>query len=312
MKHEKEGSQEGWAISINREYDRCLTALSRAGILSALSVSQEKGVIGSDGLEYPLPTREQVTDLFADNRELVTAKIPQGFDRLEMTPLAMSTPNLMDLLTTAIIRHDEQGCIFQTRRSPEDPFVPVRVNKERRVWIWDVLRQRLDTDEIKYFPKEHSTDHQGLTKMQMINSRRICAIPGWSIGLVESLPIMPAPGRGLIIEGRRQLEIGSSPREYLETLRSRPYRGETGITLEDFLTKFLTKLEMTNEVSNDVDDDNAIWCLGQYYKLPYADVVPAGRWIRQLGRLRLDSHRTGNKKCTKRVGATTMVRFVRH
>ena len=108
------------------------------------------------------------------------------------------------------------------------------------------------------------------------------------------------------------MEIGSSPREYLETLRDPAYQGETGKTLEDILTKFLINLVTTNEVSNDVNDDNAIWCLGQYYKLPYAEVVPMGRWIRQLGRLRLDSHRTGNKKCTKRAGAMTTVRLVRH
>ena len=40
-----------------------------------------------------------------------------------------------------------------------------------------------------------------------------------------------------------------------------------------------------------------------------AEVVPAGRWIRQLGRLRLDAHRTDNKQCTKDVGAATTVRL---
>ncbi len=37
----------------------------------------------------------------------------------------------------------------------------------------------------------------------------MCAVPGWSVGLVESLPIMPQQGRGETLGGRRQLEIGS-------------------------------------------------------------------------------------------------------
>ena len=93
------------------------------------------------------------------------------------------------------------------------------------------------------------------------------------MGLVESLPIMPQLGRGQTSGGRRQLEIGYSPREYLQTLQTEVTQGETGKTLEDFMTKFITHLEATNEVSNDVHDNNALWCLGQYLKVTYAELV---------------------------------------
>ena len=113
------------------------------------------------------------------------------------------------------------------------------------------------------------------------------------------------------MEGRKQLESGLSPREYLGILGTHPYNGETGRTLEDFISGFIVRLENADEVSNDGDDLNALWCLGQYYKLPYAEVVPVGRWVRGVGRVRLDSHRTGNKKCTRIAGASTTVRLVR-
>jgi hypothetical protein len=45
----------------------------------------------------------------------------------------------------------------------------------------------------------------------------MCAVPGWSVGLVESLPIMTQQGRGKTLGRKRQLEIGSSPRDYLQT-----------------------------------------------------------------------------------------------
>jgi hypothetical protein len=301
----------GQVFPVREEYTRCVHALTCTGILTHLAGSGSMGVTGAEGYEYPLPTRDQVTELFDQNREFVERKILQGFDRLELTPMAMPALRLADLLAAAIIRHGAEGKIFQTRRSPIDPFVPVRVNKEKHVWVWETLRQALDTDGLVYFPQEYSGNHQGLTKPEIVNDGRICAVPGWSIGLVESLPVMPEQGRGLTIGGRKQLEIGLSPREYLATLKAEAYEGETGRTLEDFLTTFLIRLETTNEVSNDINDNNAHWCLGQYMKIPYAEVVPTGRWHRDIGRVRLDMHRTGNKLCTKRVGAATTVRLGR-
>jgi hypothetical protein len=305
----RRASPEVHGFPVEAEYARCVTGLSRTGILTHLPKSGSAGVIGTDGEEYPLPTGDQVADLFDLNRNLVESKVPQGFDRLELTPLALPAARLIELLAAAVIRHGGEGNIFQTRRSPADPFVPVRVNKEKHVWVWETLRQALDTDELVWFPREYSGNHQGQTKSEAISNRTICAVPGWSVGLVESFPVMPEQGHGIALGGRKQLEIGLSPREYLSILMTSPYEGETGRTLEDFLTEFLIRLETNNEVSNDINDSNALWFLGQYMKIPYAEVVPTGRWHRDIGRVRLDMHRTGNKLCTKRVGAATTVRL---
>ena len=296
MKGHMEGApQSEQSFPVEREYARCVTALNRTGILTFLPKSESIGVTGIDGKEYPTPTQEQVIELFDHNRELIGRKVPQGFDRLELTPMAIPASSLIDRLRTAVLRHAKEGTIYQTRRSPSDPLTPVRVNTEKTVWIWDTLRQALDTDELAYFPQEYSSNHRGQTKLEAVNDGRICAVPGWSVGLVESLPIMPQQGRGKTLGGRRQLETGSSPRDYLRTLQTQAYQGETGKTLEDFITRFLTRLETTDEVSNDLDDDNALWFLGQYVKVKYGDLVPTGRWFRVVGRARLDMHRTGNR-----------------
>lgn len=199
-------------------------------------------------------------------------------------------------------------------RPPSDPLLPVRVNTEKHVWLWDTLRQALDTDELIYFPQEYSSNHRGQTKLEAVNNGHICAVPGWSVGLVESLPMMPQQGRGKTLGGRRQLEIGSSPRDYLATLQTQAYQGETGKTLEDFMTKFLTHLETTNEVSNDRYDNNALWFLGQYVKYVKhvkSDLVPTGWWHRDFGRARLDAHRPGNRLCTRSWGGSSTVRLLR-
>ena len=305
------------SFPVESEYARCVTALNRAGILTRLPGSGSAGIIGIDGREYPLPSCEEVAALFDRNRELVERKVPQGFDRLALTPLAMPVPLLIDRMRAAILRHAGEGTIFRTRRSPSNAFVPVRVNPEKTVWVWETLRLAFDTDQLVYFPQEDpgrqkgQPEYRGYTKPEAINNKNICAVPGWSVGLVERLPIMPGPGEGTTLAGRRQLEIGLSPREYLRILQEPAYSGETGKTLEDFITEFLIRLETTNEVSNDISDNNALWCLGQYMKIPYAEVVPTGRWHRPVGRVRLDMHRTGNKRCTRSVGVATVVRLRR-
>lgn len=295
--------------NLEEQYADVTTALSRTEILISLPQAKKPGVIGIDGNEYPAPTQEQVVALFAHHSELVNRKVPQGFDRLELIPLAMPISLLMDQLQEAILKHAADGTIFQTRSSATDPLVPVRVNKEKQVWVWEVLRQACDANELVYFPQEYSNSHRGQTKLEVIQNGQICAFPGWSVGLAESFPIMPAIGQGKTLGGRKQLEIGSSPNEYLQTLQAQAYQGETGRTLEDFMIKFLTRLETSHEVSHDVKDNNALWCLGQYFRIPYAQVVPTGRWVRDVGRVRLDMHRTNNKQCAQSWGAATTVRL---
>ena len=296
-------------LHIRAEYDRCTADLRRSGLLSCLAVSGCFGVTGVDGKEYPMPSPGFVEELFAQHTEWLAMKIAQGFSRLEITPLAMPLREMMQVLEEAILAHGADHTIFQTRRSSADPLHPVRVNATKIVWIWETLRLAIEADELIYFPEKSAGHPRGNTKADVIYNRRICAVPGWSVGLAEALPILPGPGEGATIAGRKQLETGLSPREYLQILRTPPYQGETGRTLEEFITEFLIRLENTGEVSHDVHDSNALWFLGQYLKIPYAEVVPTGRWIRDLGRVRLDMHRTGNKKCTKAVGASTIVRL---
>jgi hypothetical protein len=137
-----------------------------------------------------------------------------------------------------------------------------------------------------------------LAKEEVLQKTGFCAVPGWSVGLIEPIPVMPRQGQGKVIGGRKQLEEYSTPRDYLQTLSTPPYQGETGWTPEDFLTHFVTRLETTNQVSHDRHDGNALWFLGSYMpsSMPNAKLVPAGYWDSDAGRrLRLTAHRTGNR-----------------
>ena len=131
--------------------------------------------------------------------------------------------------------------------------------------------------------------------LRYCSETRSCAVPGWSVGLIKPIPIMPQQGQGKVIEGRKQLEPYLTPRDYLRTLSVPTYQGETGWTPEDFLTHFITQLETTNQVSHDRHGSNALWLLGSYMHVPYAKLVPVGYWTRDDGRLHLFAHRTSNK-----------------
>jgi hypothetical protein len=113
-------------------------------------------------------------------------------------------------------------------------------------------------------------------------------------------------GQGKTIAGRKQLEGYSTPHDYLRTLSTPTYQGETGWAIEDFLTNFIIQLEMTNQVSHDRYDSNALWLLGSY--VPNSgfslrsdsgrawgvrNLVPVGYWARV--RMEINAHRSANR-----------------
>ena len=273
--------------------------MNQTGIITFLPRSKKIGVIGINGEEYPVPTREQLQEIFDRNKELVDRKMRQGFTQLQLTPIAMSVSQLIDRVKTVVLKHAAAGKILQTKENSTDADIPARVNTGGPIWIWDRVRQVLDTPNLLYFPRAYTNrDHQGSKKEQVIRKTRLCAVPGWSVGLIEPISIMSQQGQGEVIGGRKQLEEYCTPREYLQILSTPIYEEETGWTPEDFLTHFVATLETTNQISHDRHDGNALWLLGSYMpnSMPNAKLVPVGYWDRDAGRrLRLTAHRTGNR-----------------
>jgi hypothetical protein len=180
------------------------------------------------------------------------------------------------------------------------------------MWPWERLVALFEPDGLVYFPRQYGEAHGGILKSEMVEDGRCCGVPGWSVGLVEAHARLPLPGEGRLLAGRAQLEIGMSPRQYLAPLHDPSHGGESGRTLEDFLTAFLLRLVETNDVSHDRADRNALWLLGAYVpgmESVRSDLVPTGWWHRGFGRLRLDAHRPGNRTCTAAWGAATTVRL---
>lgn len=280
-------------LPVESEYRKSLVALNRIGVLSILPQSERLGIIGADGKEYPVPTLEEVHGIFEHNRKLVEAKRAEGFTRLQITPLAMSVSLLIDRAKGAILKHNRAGTIFQTKRNVDNPGVMAFVDTDEPVWVWDTVKEAIVSDKVVYFPKQFDANHGGKSKDKIIADPKICPIPGWSIGLVEDNKFLPVQGSGQIIGGRKQLESNSTPKDYIKSLQSGMYKGETGWTYEDVLTDFLISLENTNEVSHEWRENNGLWLVGSY--LPESAYVPFSRWRRDDGQLDVSARGPGNR-----------------
>jgi hypothetical protein len=181
---------------VKNQYTRFMFALQQTGVTSLLPQVKKYGVIGTDGIEYPAPTFEEVELALENNSELVERKQKQGFTQLLLTPLAMPIIQLMDKAIETIRAHATTGIIFQTKGNENDADIPVDAHVKSPIWIWEKLRQALDTSQIIYFPQVYTKhDNKGLTKEEVINSTELCAVKGWSIGLIEAQAIMPHHGQ---------------------------------------------------------------------------------------------------------------------
>jgi hypothetical protein len=258
------------------QYARCIRILTNTEIIKTLPIAKCLGVIGIDGEEYPVPTLEQVKNLFDKNRELVTKKKSQGFTRLQLTPFAVSIANLKKHAGSVILQHYQEKKIFQAKKNPLDPDIPIEVDKNEPIWTWTGLNEVDENGTLIYFSRSYDLENDhSYSKPELIDVIDVCPISGWSVMLIESFAILPQEGEGQIIGERKQLEINSAPMDYLETLRGAGYEGETGWTPEDLLIDFISRLEETNQVSHDWNDYSALWLLATYQKdeagVPYAD-----------------------------------------
>ena len=59
--------------------------------------------------------------------------------------------------------------IIQTKQNSTDIDIPVRVNTGEPIWIWDRVRQAVDTPNLVYFPQAYTDrNHKGLTKEEVM------------------------------------------------------------------------------------------------------------------------------------------------
>lgn len=299
---------------IEKEYNSQREILERNGLLETLSTG-ELGIKAIDNQEYPFPILSEVKKRLRQKREVIKTKSEQGFQKLLIVPFGLKLKDIIGKTGKAIIRHDREGKLLATKRESTDPdeLLPLKEDKDGNKLPIFLTNQYENgnadaSGNLVYFPEKYDPDnHGGKTKAQLLKESKD---NGFTLMLIEDLPNIPRENKGKTIGGRKQIEAGKSPEEYLQKLQTdKDYQNESGLTPEDQLVYFLTHLEQTNQVIDDYGGNGSFsYQLGGCFpKSGNRPLVPCACWARH-GR-QLDLGRVDSGFVVAFIGARFPVRF---
>ncbi|MDP2704779.1 MAG: hypothetical protein Q8O71_00020, partial [bacterium] len=263
---------------VEAQYNQEVAALETAGVLEKLK-SGEHGIVGIDKIEYALPTLAQVVERLRAKKEIVEQKAKQGLLKIQLTPIAMSLDALREKYKARVLAHyadmpdptdsskripdPARTKLFATKKNSSDPAEPLELDTDDPLYTWDAYENADVAGALVYFPKAFDEkNHKGKTKAELLQQTK----QGWDIIILEDLPNLPAKDQGEVTGGRKQLEAGASPNDYLEKMNDSMYQHEQGMTTEDWLILAITHLESTNEVIDDYQGKGKIARnFGQYF-----------------------------------------------
>jgi len=240
-----EASREALAerLGLRRQWEDQVRALNELGILEILPDTQEIGIVGIDGKEYPIPKYQEIlSQITPENLEMLETKSEQGFTQLLMVPLGMPLEILIDRYQRELLKKNQEGKLRSTDGTP------LELDTNQPIYVWDQIRGADVDGRMSYYPTQFSQEgHNGQTKQELIDQGE-----AWEVVLMEDLPDLPEEGKGETIGGRKQLEAAQSPNQYLETIQHDPsYQDERGLTLEAWLTYATTHLHTTDTQIDD-------------------------------------------------------------
>jgi len=273
-------------LQLRAQYDLQKNILFRTAVIGQLLGKDDLGFVGIDGKEYPIPTYEDIEKKIKEQEEIFTKKAGEGFVKLLLVPVGMRLGVLIEKYKQVLLTHLREGALLATKKAPDDLDEPIELDGDKPIWVWDGFLEADTNDLLLYYPQQYSPqNHGGKTKRDLLAGGH-----GWNVLLVEYLPNIPREGRGENINGRKQLEAGRSPREYLKTVQSDPsYTHERGFSIEDQLVYSITHMEETNQIMNDWEGNgSSAYQLGAYMidgdSIP---VVSYGRGYMRAGIVRL-------------------------
>jgi len=267
---------------LEKQYESQKDILKTTGILEKLSTG-EIGIKGIDNKEYAFPSYQEIVERMRENKEMLKTKIEQGFNQLLIVPFGMKLDDLIEKYKQVILRHHKEGKLLATKENPSDPDKHLELDENEPVWVWGKYKNADINGELVYFPKEFSENHQGKTKQEILKEKG-----GFNILLIENLPNIPRKNKGKEIKGRKQLEAGEIPNQYMETLKTNPnYQNETGMTPEEQIIYAIKHLEQTNQVIDDYSGKGSIsYQLSAFFIA--GRLVPNAYWYRDSRRAYLD------------------------
>ncbi len=228
------------------------------------------GLTAIDNNFYEVPSAEAIKNHFLSIPN-IRQKIEQGFTRLLIVPFGSSLDLIRKKTSDLIIAHDLKGGL-KNRAGRKLEISKLGAVSPHGEWDEGAVSSSL----LIYLPptfQESGFEDLiiGTTKLDLLDyTKSSPPFPGYHICLIQEDPTIPNINEGVTKGGRPELEVGKSPNAYLKEITTNPiYKGEHGLSPEDWLTLFATNLNQKNEAMGDYP---ANYLIGAYFI--YASMVP--------------------------------------
>ena len=245
-------------LGLKAQWELQVKALNEAGVLEILPESEDLGIVGIDGKEYPMPTFQEIVDrITPEKAEILEHKLEQGFSKLLLIPFAMPLDLLIERYKKLLLEKHRRGKFFSTAGKP------LPLDPDNPLYKDECYNQADVNGTLVYYPKQlDQRNHQGQTKQELIDQGN-----PWEVILTPDLPDLPAQDKIQTIAGRTQLDANHSSREYLNTLQTNPnYQHEQGFTPESWLSYAMTELQQKDQQIDDWQGlGKACWNFGSYF-----------------------------------------------
>ncbi len=279
-------------LNLKEQYEEQVQTLKKVGILKKLK-NGEWGMIDILGNEQPIPSYEEIKARMEVKVEMLDKKREQGFTQLLLVPIGMRLSEITEKAGELIVKKHGEGNLLATDGTTKLEL-EMKDGQPQPIYVDDIYQDADVKGDLVYGVKKFDKDnHGGRTKKELIEKTG-----GWQVMFIEDIPDLPKKGAGQEIEGRKQLEAGQSPEEYLAKIQTdEQYANEEFTTPEAQLAYFLYYLQKHNQVIDDFEGNGRIcWNAGAFFK--GAGLVPRGNWVRRgrqfsLDGISPDGHRDG-------------------
>ncbi|MEK7159354.1 MAG: hypothetical protein AAB575_00525 [Patescibacteria group bacterium] len=248
----------------NEQYESQVRILHDLRLIEIFPGKDVMGIIGIDGKEYPVPTKQEIIDEIKRDPEKYETKMKQGFTKIQLTPFALPLERLTMTLERTLLDHYKRKKLFAFKKNSSDPDKQLELNKKEPLlvsagWVDDEKPIGLHGSDVTgkcvyHIERFSETNHGGHTKAEILlaqtglNAQATSLFAGWEIKLLQSPEIIPTASDSNV-NGTMRPGLYTNPEHLLTILKSdQQCANEQGITNEDWLIQFLISLEQNNQV----------------------------------------------------------------
>ncbi len=254
-------------LKLKEQWESQISILNETGILQLLPESQELGIVGIDGEEYPIPDYKEIIDrLTPEKAQILEQKIEQGFSKMLLVPFGMSMETLAQRYREVVLKKSNEETLLDTDG--------LRIELDKNNPFPNLISLNTDIDKrLSYYPSNFE-EQEGFTKSEILSRGA-----GFKIEFIEDRPDLSDNRQAQ--GGRFSPPSRSMPARYLEIIQNdENMSNEQGWTMETWLTYAITNLKERNQQIDSNRWGKFSWLLGAYFpaQAPSVPIVMYAGW----------------------------------